>query len=72
MQEAELWAKARRIEEAHGELAPAWIAAQIVESMRSGDREGGARMRRIATLLMQLQHGHTEGEIPQRHATKLY
>ena len=68
---AELWAEARTIEEAQGELAPAWVAAQIVALMRSGDREGEQRMRRLDTLLTQLRHGHTEAVIPQRHAPKL-
>ena len=70
--EAELWAEARRIEEAHGEFAPLWVAEQIVARMHAGDREGEQRMRRIDTLLTQLRHGHPQGDLPQRHARKLY
>ncbi|MCG7349922.1 hypothetical protein [Sphingomonas sp. ACRSK] len=69
--EAELWAEARTIEEAHGELAPAWVAEQTVALMRADNCDGEARMRRVDVLLTQLRHGHTEGDLPQRHAQKL-
>lgn len=69
--EAELWAEARTIEEAHGELAPAWIAAEIVARMRAGDHEGEQRMRGLDTLLTQLRHGHPGAALPQRYAPKL-
>lgn len=69
--EAELWAEAQTIEEAHGELAPAWIAAQIVARIRAGDREGEQRMRQVDALLTQLRHGHSGTTLPQRYAPKL-
>lgn len=71
MSEAELWAEARRIEATHGEMAPAWVAEQIVALMRADNCDGEARMRRVDAMLTQLRHGHTEGVLPQRHAQKL-
>jgi hypothetical protein len=55
----------------HGELGPAWVAAQIVMLARAGDRERAARMLRLDTLLTQLRHGHSGAAIPQHYASKL-
>ena len=52
--ERERWAEALKIEQVHGDSAPAWIAERIGALALAGDGAGVERLRQIAARLDQL------------------
>ncbi|MES2449259.1 hypothetical protein RAD15_43530 [Bradyrhizobium sp. 14AA] len=49
------WAEALKIEQIHGDTAPAWVAERIGALALEGDQAGVERFRQIAARLDQLR-----------------